>query len=70
MKIPPNGSATLPVSLTPQEVGAFSMSIQISLEPAVGNVIGHKEQENAGETWQMRKCLLFLLFFAAKNKRE
>ena len=32
MKIPPNGSATLFVSLTPQEIGAFSRSIQIACD--------------------------------------
>ena len=32
MKIPPNGSATLSVSLTPQEIGAFSRSIQIACD--------------------------------------
>ena len=32
MKIPPKGSATLSVSLTPQEIGAFSKSIQIACD--------------------------------------
>ncbi len=32
MKIPPKGSATLSVSLTPQDVGAFSKSIQIACD--------------------------------------
>ena len=32
MKIPPNGSAMLSVSLTPQEIGAFSKSIQIACD--------------------------------------
>ena len=31
-KIPPNGSAMLSVSLTPQEIGAFSKSIQIACD--------------------------------------